>query len=97
VIAKIANVAVVAKTGYDAVKGILAVNVPGGGGGSAPATPTASAPVAPTQAATNLTASSIQGIGNAATGGASRAYVLDSDIKDNEERNARINRAARII
>jgi len=97
VIAKIANVAVVAKTGYDAVKGILAVNVPGGGGGSAPATPTASAPVAPTQAVTNLTASSIQGIGNAATGGASRAYVLDSDIKDNEERNARINRAARII
>jgi len=97
VIAKIANVAVVAKTGYDAVKGILAVNVPGGGGGSAPATPTASAPVAPTQAATNLTASSIQGIGNAATGGTSRAYVLDSDIKDNEERNARINRAARII
>ena len=97
VVAKIANVAVVAKSGYDAVKGILAVNIPGSSGGTAPSAPTATAPLTPQASATNLTASSIQGIGNAATGGTSRAYVLDSDIKDNEERNARINRAARII
>lgn len=101
VIAKIANVAVVAKTGYDAVKGILAVNVPGGGGGTAPSAPSSpeipSAPVSPQASSTNLNSSTIQGIGNAATSGTARAYVLDSDIKDTDERNARINRAARII
>lgn len=69
------------------------------GGGSSPSgsAPSVAAPIAPAAVATQLTATSIQGIGNAATGGTSRAYVLDSDIKDNEERNARINRAARII
>ena len=77
-------------------KNILS-QVKGGGSGSTASAPSAAAPIAPAAVATQLTATTIQGIGNAATGGTSRAYVLDSDIKDNEERNARINRAARII
>jgi hypothetical protein len=56
----------------------------------------ASAPLAPQQASTSLNAGSIQGVGNAAAGGVGRSFVLDADIKSNQERQARIARAARL-
>ena len=95
VIAKVANVAAVLASGFKAVKAITSVQVPGaaGGGGATPSVPT---PITPQQISTQLNASSIQGVGNAAGAGAGRSFVLDTDIKDNQERQARINRAARL-
>lgn len=97
VIAKIANVAVVLKTGLNAVKAIYSVPVPSGGGASASpslAGISAPAPLSPTATTTRLDAASLNGIGNAV--GSSRAYVLDSDVNNNRERNIRLNRAARL-
>ena len=91
-----AGLAVVA--GIANVKKILAVQVPGQGG-SAGGVPTAAslpAPVRPQSLTTGLDSASIQGIGNAATGGVNRAYVLDSDIRNSDERNVRLQRAARL-
>jgi hypothetical protein len=95
VIAKVANVAAVLASGFKAVKAITSVQVPGanGGGGAVPSVPT---PITPQQISTQLNSASIQGVGNAASAGAGRSFVLDSDIKDNQERQARINRAARL-
>jgi len=56
----------------------------------------ASAPLSPQQSSTSLNAGSIQGVGNAASGGVNRTFVLDADIKSNQERQARISRAARL-
>ena len=97
VIAKVANVATVLATGFKSVKAINSVQIPGGGGGSfsIPAI-NASAPLAPQQASTSLNAGSIQGVGNAASGGVNRSFVLDADIKSNQERQSRIARAARL-
>lgn len=97
VIAKVANVATVLATGFKSVKAINSVQIPGGGGGSfsIPAI-NASAPLAPQQASTSLNAGSIQGVGNAASGGVNRSFVWDADIKSNQERQARIARAARL-
>ncbi len=82
-------------SGIAAVKKIVAVQVPGqGGGGSTPSgIPLPAAPVAPTQATTQLDAGSINNIGNATSG---RTYVLDADVKNNADRDARLNRAARL-
>lgn len=83
-------------TGIAAVKKIVATKIPVGGdvGGSAPtALPAAAAPVAPTQASTKLDQGSINSIGDATVG---RSYVLDSDVQNNADRNARLNRAARL-
>jgi hypothetical protein len=66
----------------------------GGGGESAPSIP--SAPLGPQSSSTSLDAASIQGIGNAAAGGINRTFVLDSDVNDGQERQARISRAARL-
>ena len=95
VVAKIANVAAVLATGYKSVKAITSVQVPGasGGGGS---TPTMAAPVTPQQMSTQLNQSSINAVGNAAQGGVGRAFVLSNDIKNDADRTARINRAARL-
>ena len=83
--------------GLMSIKKILSVKVPGGSGGSMPSMPSMpSAPLAPQRSNTSLDSNSIQGIGNAAKGGVSRSFVLDSDITNNQERNARINRAARL-
>ncbi|HEX2558367.1 MAG TPA: hypothetical protein VHK86_08605, partial [Nitrososphaera sp.] len=101
VIAKIANVATVIATGIKTVKAITAVEVPGGGGGgqsaSAPSI-TPAAPIAPTQSSTSINADSINDIGNAAAGGVNsvRAYVVEADSADAREREARLNRAARL-
>lgn len=74
------------------------------GGGSASTSSAAapsissSAPVLPnmTANAIQLNAASIQGIGNAAAGGVNRAFVLEADINNSGERQARLQRAARL-
>jgi len=97
VIAKIANVAAIAKTGFEAVKNITAVQVPNtSSGGSSGSFPTVSAPLAPQRSTTSLDAASIQGVGNAAKEGAGRAFVLNTDIKDSQEREALLVRQARL-
>jgi hypothetical protein len=81
--------------GYNNVKKILSVQVPGqgsGGGASLPGITPPAAPVAPTQTGTQLDAKSLNTIGNAA----SRVYVLDADVTNNQERDERLNRAARL-
>lgn len=84
-------------TGIAAVKKIVAVQVPGKGGGGAGSVPTglpaAAAPVAPQQTGTKLDADSLNNIGNAAAGGVNRsfkAYVVEQDS------SAAANRAARL-
>lgn len=97
-IQKVASVAGILAAGFSAVKNIGRTQVPGGGGGGA-AAPTMSsiqAPVSPQATATTLSSSTIQNIGNVAAGGVNRAYVLDSDIRNNDERNTRLQRAARL-
>lgn len=93
-IAKIANVAAVIATGLAAVKSIVKVQVPGGGGGSTPNL-SLSAPLTPQaaqQQTTTLDQASLNAIGSATT----RAFVLEADIENNRERVVRLNRAARL-
>jgi len=78
------------------IKNILSVPAPGGGGGSTPTAGSVPSPITPQQQSTMLNSASIQGVGNAAGSGVGRSFVLDTDIKDNQERQARINRAARL-
>jgi len=85
-------------SGYKNIRQILNTKVPGGGGGAtAPSISVdpVAAPLAPQAAvtSTSLDQNSINEIGNAASG---RAYVLESDVTGNQERIARLNRAARI-
>jgi hypothetical protein len=99
-VAQVARFVAVAATiarGIRNVRQIAATRVPGvggGGGGSVPA-PNISvpAPIAPQAQTTQLDQSSINAVGNAAAG---RAFVLNTDIQNNQERIARLNRAARI-
>lgn len=52
----------------------------------------ASAPLSPTPQTTNLNPEQVNQMG----GSGGRAYVIESDISNNQERTARLNRAARI-
>jgi hypothetical protein len=84
--------------GLATVKQIVAVQVPGGGTASAPGGMTLTKPAAPlaptvTQVSSTIDQSSINGIGDATS---RRAYVLSSDITHDQDRNARLNRAARL-
>jgi hypothetical protein len=93
----ITQAAAIIAAGIRNVRQIAATRVPGvggGGGGSVPA-PNISvpAPIAPQAQTTQLDQSSINAVGNAAAG---RAFVLNTDIQNNQERIARLNRAARI-
>lgn len=92
------NAGLAVLAGIANVKKILAVQVPGqsGGGGGVPTPATLPAPVRPQSVTTGLDSASIQGVGNVAAGGVNRAYVLDSDIRNNDERNTRLQRAARL-
>jgi hypothetical protein len=92
-----------AATGFGAVKNILAVKVPGksGGGGNMPSVPgggggiaSMRAPLAP-MASTSTTSLSGQTLASM-NATASRAYVVEADIANNQDRISRINRAARI-
>lgn len=93
--AAIPAVLAAAATGFKAVKNILATKVPGGGGGGSASVPTATsiiAPILPQAQTTTLSSQSINQIGVAS----SRAFVLESDVTNNQERMQRLNRAARI-
>ena len=83
-------------TGFKAVKNILATKVPNGGGGgggaSVPSATSVTAPIMPQAQTTTLSTQSINQIGVAS----SRAFVLESDVTNNQERMQRLNRAARI-
>lgn len=94
---KIAGVATALATGFKTVKGIQSTQVPksgGAGGGSSSAS--VAAPITPQVASTQLNAGSIQGIGNAASSGVNRSFVVESDITNSQQRLAAIQRAARL-
>jgi chemotaxis protein histidine kinase CheA len=96
-ISKIASVAAILATGFKTVKSIAGVKVPkaggGGGGASVPSTASIISPmIAPQAQVTRLDQGQINQIGNAA----SRAYVVESDVSNGQERINRLNRAARI-
>ncbi len=96
--ASIPAVLTTAATGFKAVKNIMATKVPGaasssaGGSMSNPAMTSATAPITPQAQTTTLSTQSINQIGVAS----SRAFVLESDVTNNQERTQRLNRAARI-
>jgi hypothetical protein len=84
------------KAGIENVKSIISVKVPGqASGGSAPSISgtNTSAPVTPAQVSTTFTGTQNS---NTATASSNRVYVLDSDVRDANERNERLNRAARL-
>ena len=85
-----------AATGFKAVKSIIATKIPNGGGGSgggsAPSMGSIAAPIKPEAQTTTLSTQSINQIGVAS----SRAFVLETDVTNNQERIQRLNRAARI-
>jgi len=92
---KIAATITTAAGGFAAVRSIARTQVPGRGGGgggvgnlSAPITPQLS----PQVTATAVNTAAVNQLGNQAT----RAYVLNSDIQNAEQRNAYINRNASI-
>jgi len=83
-------------SGIANVKKIIAVDVPGQGSGGATAPTsisTPAAPVAPTQVSTTFNAQNNPTSGNATS---NRAYVVDADIQNAQDRNARLSRAARL-
>lgn len=80
--------------GFVQVKKILSTQVPGKGGGGG-SVPSVSAPLQaqiPQATTTSLDQRSLNQIGNATT----RAFVVESDITNNQERIRRLNRAARL-
>lgn len=93
-----AAAAVAIATGLANVKKIISVQVPGASGGaSMPSIGSgASAPlqVTPQVGNTQLPQNQINQIGNSAD--PVRAYVVESDVSDNQERVTRLNRAARL-
>ena len=95
-IQKIASVAAIIATGIKTVKAITSVKVPGGGGGvgSIPSMPSLSvtAPLTSQTQTTRIDQDQINQIGNVAA----RAYVVESDITNSQERANRLNRAATI-
>jgi hypothetical protein len=97
--AAIPAVTIAAATGFSAVKNIIATKVPGGsssGGAGNMTTPnmSATAPIAPAQpqaATTNISAQSINALGNQAI----RSYVVESDVTNSQQRMAAIQQRAR--
>lgn len=97
-IQKVAATVAAAASGFAAVRNIVKTPVPGGGGGGGGSVPAgATAPIAPqsqvpTQTVTQLDQGSINQLGNAM----GRAYVVESDVTNQQERIRRISRAARL-
>lgn len=92
-IQKVAATVTAAASGFAAVRGIVRTPVPGGGGGGVSVPAGASAPltpVSPQAITTTLDAASI----NSITNQPARAYVVESDVSNSQERIRRINRAA---
>jgi hypothetical protein len=92
----IAAAAAIAR-GVKAVKDIVSVQVPGkgsgGGSSSIPSTAAPSAPVTPARVSTTFTGAQASSTGTATS---TRAYVVGSDIRDENTRNEQLNRAARL-
>ena len=95
-ISRIANVATVIATGLAAVKNITKTQVAGAGATSAGSALSSATPAPLRQVSTNNTTTldqqSLQAIGNATV----RAFVVESDITNNQQRIRTLNRAARI-
>jgi hypothetical protein len=93
-IAKIANVATIIASGINAVKNITKTKVPGGGSGGGDSISQAAPlqPRPPQATQTLLDQQQLNQIGNATV----RAFVIESDVTNNQERIRRVNRAARI-
>ena len=94
-ISKIANITATVAAGFSAVRNIAKVSVPGGSGGGSVSTPSIAAPSIPQgniTGQTTLDQNSLNQIGNAT----SRAFVVESDVTNNQERITRLNRAARL-
>jgi len=91
---KVAATITTAAGGFAAVRSIARTQVPGRGGGGGVGNLTA--PLAPSLSpqvtATQVNTAAVNQLGNQAT----RAYVLNSDIQNNDQRNAYINRNASI-
>lgn len=93
------NAGLALASGYKSIQNILAVQVPGGGGGSAPSLGSApgagaGAPIAPRgmdPIPTSLDQRSLNSISNVTT----RAYVVESDITGSQQRISRLEKAAR--
>jgi hypothetical protein len=97
-ISKIVNAATIVASGLSAVRNIVKTRVPGGGGGA----PTggggrlAAAPIAANLSPqTQLQLQNQQAINNMGNQ-SMRAYVLNSDIRNNNQRNAYLQRNSRI-
>jgi len=94
------NAALAIAAGIKNIREIAKVKIPGqGGGGQAPTPPSAMQTAAPMAPALSpavqgqaLNAQAINNLGN----NAMRAYVLNSDIQNNDQRNAYLQRNARI-
>jgi hypothetical protein len=94
---KIASMIAALASGFKTVRGIVSTKTTGTIGGTTPATPSATqAPIAPQppliNTRTQLDAATIQQMGSATN----RAYVVESDVTNSQERIRRINRAARL-
>lgn len=96
---RIAQAALIIATGLKSIKEIAKAKVPGATGGdvstSIPSV-SASAPLTatPQVSTTQLDQDTINNIGNAAS--SVRAFVVESDVTDNQEKITRLNRAARL-
>lgn len=99
-VARFISVAATIGAGIKNIKEIVKVKVPGNAGGTSvpvpPGVNSAAAPITPSaplvNTRTQLDSVTIQQLGSATN----RAYVLESDITNNQERIRRINRAARL-
>jgi hypothetical protein len=98
---RIAQAAVIIAAGLKSIKEIVKTKVPGGDGGAGTAASasltsvaSATAPITPTPQVqtTALDQATLNNIGNATV----RAFVVESDVTDNQERITRLNRAARL-
>jgi hypothetical protein len=91
------NAAIAAAAGIANIKKIAAVKIPGQGsaGAAVPSINTGAAPITPQAAAPTVTQLDNQTI-NRMGSATNRAYVLESDINNNQERLIRITRAARL-
>ena len=96
-IQKVAATVTAATSGLIAVKNINKTQVPGFGGGgvSAPSFSPSAAPIAPATPQAALTQLNQQSI-NQLSSATNRAYVVESDVTNSQERVTRINRAARL-
>lgn len=83
-------------SGLANVRKIAAVKVPGSGSGGGIPNASAPAPLRPQQSTTQLPQDQINQIGNAAAGGVNRSFIIESDVTNNQEKIARLNRAARL-